>query len=98
MKRERSIESESSTCLLFPVSRLVFAPRTLCADELVRVVFHLAMEGHDMQVIELDGIEVEPFTVDELSVSAAQRYSLLVEAKNETDKNYAFMAFQNTDM
>lgn len=61
-------------------------------------MFHLAMEGHDMQVIELDGVEVEPFTVDELSVSAAQRYSLLVEAKNETDKNYAFMAFQNTDM
>ncbi|GHJ88753.1 hypothetical protein NliqN6_5155 [Naganishia liquefaciens] len=61
-------------------------------------MFHLAMEGHDMQVIELDGVEVEPFTVDELSISAAQRYSLLVEAKNETDKNYAFMAFQNTDM
>jgi iron transport multicopper oxidase len=56
------------------------------------------MEDHEMQVIEVDGIEVAPYTVDELSVSAAQRYSLLIEAKNQTDKNYAFMAYQNTDM
>lgn len=61
-------------------------------------MFHMAMEDHEMQVIEVDGVEVKPFTVDELSVSAAQRYSLLIEAKNETDKNYAFMAYQNTDM
>ena len=51
-----------------------------------------------MQVIELDGVDVKPYTVEELSVSASQRYSLLVESKNETNKNYAFMAFQNTDM
>jgi FtsP/CotA-like multicopper oxidase with cupredoxin domain len=56
------------------------------------------MEDHEMQIIEVDGVEVKPYTVDELSVSAAQRYSLLIEAKNETDKNYAFMVYQNTDM
>ncbi|KAJ9102848.1 hypothetical protein QFC19_004576 [Naganishia cerealis] len=69
-----------------------------CLPSYVYQVFHMAMEGHDMQVVELDGVDVEPYTVEELSVSASQRYSLLVEAKNETDKNYAFMAFQNTDM
>lgn len=96
-KQGKSIECESSTCPLFPV-RFHFTSLPVNFINVVRSVFHLAMEDHEMQVIEVDGIEVAPYTVDELSVSAAQRYSLLIEAKNQTDKNYAFMAYQNTDM
>lgn len=52
------------------------------------------MQNHTMQIIELDGIEVEPYQVDILPVAVAQRYSILVEAKNETDTNFAFMFMQ----
>jgi iron transport multicopper oxidase len=57
-------------------------------------VFHLTMQNHTMQIIELDGTEVEPYQVDILPVAVAQRYSILVEAKNETDTNFAFMFMQ----
>lgn len=37
-------------------------------------------------------IDTEEFKVDSLSVSVAQRYSVLVTAKNSTDLNYYFHA------
>jgi iron transport multicopper oxidase len=61
-------------------------------------VFHLTMQNHTMQIIELDGIEVSPYEVDVLPVAVAQRYSIYVEAKNETNTDYAFMVMQDTDM
>lgn len=61
-------------------------------------MFHLLLEDHEMQVIELDGIEVQPQAVDMLTISVAQRYSIYVEAKNTTDRNYALMALQDPDM
>ena len=50
------------------------------------------LDGHSMQVIELDGVDVEPFPVEHLSISVAQRYSVLVTALNATDSNYAVHA------
>ncbi len=61
-------------------------------------VFHVLMQGHDMQIMEADGVEMEPFPVDLLTVAVAQRYSVLVEAKNASDTNYAMMAYQDPDM
>lgn len=61
-------------------------------------MFHLTMQNHTMQIIELDGIEVSPYEVDVLPVAVAQRYSIYVEAKNETNTDYAFMVMQDTDM
>ncbi|BGP42823.1 ferroxidase fet3 [Rhodotorula kratochvilovae] len=46
------------------------------------------IDGHDMQVIEADGIDTEPYPVDFLTLSVAQRYSVLVTARNETNQNY----------
>ncbi|WVR04856.1 hypothetical protein IAU60_001868 [Kwoniella sp. DSM 27419] len=61
-------------------------------------MFWLKMDGHEMKIIEMDGIEHEPFPVDVLTVSVAQRYSILVEALNTTGTNYALMLQQDTDM
>ncbi|WWD18251.1 hypothetical protein CI109_102701 [Kwoniella shandongensis] len=61
-------------------------------------MFWVHMDQHDMQIIEVDGIEVEPYPIDTLTVSVAQRYSVLVTAKNTTDANYALMFYQDTDM
>ncbi|KAJ3099865.1 hypothetical protein HDU96_010538 [Phlyctochytrium bullatum] len=48
-------------------------------------MFKFYIDGHDMQVIEVDGVETEPFSTPVLMVAAAQRYSVLVTARNATN-------------
>ncbi|KAF9433580.1 hypothetical protein BGZ76_009255 [Entomortierella beljakovae] len=51
-------------------------------------MFHIHIDGHEMDIIEVDGVDVERTTVGEFPISAAQRYSVLVTAKNDTSYNY----------
>ncbi|KAG0098956.1 hypothetical protein BGZ93_009749 [Podila epicladia] len=51
-------------------------------------MFHFHIDGHDMQIIEIDGVDVMRTPVLSFPVSAAQRYSVLVTAKNSTANNY----------
>ncbi|GAA5964502.1 hypothetical protein JCM8115_003900 [Rhodotorula mucilaginosa] len=46
------------------------------------------IDGHDMRIIEVDGIDIEEFPVDHLTLSVAQRYSVLVTARNDTSENF----------
>lgn len=48
-------------------------------------------EDHNMRVVEVDGIYTEPMDAEMLYVTAAQRYSVLVTAKNDTSSNFAFV-------
>jgi FtsP/CotA-like multicopper oxidase with cupredoxin domain len=66
------------------------------ADRLA--VFFLKIDGHDMSIIEADGIEIEPYPIDVLTVAVAQRYSIIVNAVNTTNLNYAMMVMQSEDM
>ncbi|KAG8202381.1 iron transport multicopper oxidase FET3 [Candida albicans P57072] len=59
---------------------------------------YLWMEDHEFTVVEVDGIYVEKNTTDMLYITTAQRYSVLINTKNSTDKNYAFMQRVDTDM
>jgi iron transport multicopper oxidase len=61
-------------------------------------VFHISIDQHDMSIIEMDGVEMEPYPVDLLSVAVAQRYSILVEAKNETNANFNMLVAQDAAM
>ncbi|ODO09662.1 hypothetical protein I350_01875 [Cryptococcus amylolentus CBS 6273] len=61
-------------------------------------MFFVAIDQHDIQIIEVDGVEVEPYYVDALPISVAQRYSILVEAKSESDTNYAMTVMQSEEM
>lgn len=45
-----------------------------------------------MQIVEVDGIWSLPAETDMLYITAAQRYSVLVTAKNSTEKNYAIVS------
>ena len=45
------------------------------------------IDGHNMTVIEADGVETESVTVDSLVIYAGQRYSVVVTA-NQTVGNY----------
>jgi iron transport multicopper oxidase len=61
-------------------------------------MFHIWIEDHDMRVIELDGVYTEEYTVPGIDLTTAQRVSVLVTAKNSTDKNYAIVGAMDTDM
>ncbi|KAF6757624.1 Fet3 protein [Ephemerocybe angulata] len=60
--------------------------------------FFFWIDGHDMKIIEVDGTDVEPSPIDLLSVTVAQRYSVLVTARNDTTSNWAIHANMDTDM
>lgn len=61
-------------------------------------MFRISIDGHDMQVIEVDGIDTKPLIVNTLSISAAQRYSVIVTALNTTSFNYQMHADMDTSM
>ena len=61
-------------------------------------MFFVAFDQHEIFVIEADGVELEPYPIDVLTVAVAQRYSILVQAKNETGTNYALSVMQSPDM
>ncbi|KAF2025724.1 iron transport multicopper oxidase FET3 precursor [Setomelanomma holmii] len=59
---------------------------------------YLWFEGHTMKVVEVDGIYTDPMEADMIYVTAAQRYSVLVTAKNDTSSNFAFVGSMDQDL
>lgn len=59
---------------------------------------YLYLDGHEFEVVEVDGVAVEKNATDLLYITVAQRYTVLLHTKNETDKNYAFMNAIDVDM
>ncbi|RUP51830.1 hypothetical protein BC936DRAFT_145387 [Jimgerdemannia flammicorona] len=47
--------------------------------------FVFSIDGHQLTIVEADGIDLEPVTVDRLNINVAQRYSVIVEAKQPID-------------
>ncbi|KAF9530009.1 ferroxidase [Crepidotus variabilis] len=60
--------------------------------------FFFWIDGHDMRIIEVDGTDVEESPIDLLSVTVAQRYSVLVTARNDTGSNWAIHANMDSVM
>ncbi|BGP27055.1 ferroxidase fet3 [Rhodotorula toruloides] len=56
------------------------------------------IDGHDMRVIEADGVDTQEFPVDYLNIAVAQRYSVLVTARNDTSSNFLVHANFDDDM
>jgi len=52
---------------------------------------YLWFEGHTMRIVEVDGIYTEPKEADMIYITAAQRYSVLLTTKNDTNTNFAFV-------
>ncbi|KAI0025244.1 multicopper oxidase [Xylariomycetidae sp. FL0641] len=55
-------------------------------------------EGHAMTVVEVDGVYTRPARAEMLYLAAAQRCSFLLTTKNETGRNYAFVASMDTTL
>jgi len=55
-------------------------------------MFHFHIDGHEIEIIEIDGIDVERTKVTSFPITAAQRYSVLVTAKTDAKQNYILHA------
>jgi len=52
---------------------------------------YLWMEGHNMTIVEVDGIYTEPTEASMIYVTVAQRYGVLITARNDTSSNFAII-------
>jgi iron transport multicopper oxidase len=50
--------------------------------------FHIWIEEHNMTVIEVDGVDVEPYEVQGIDVAVGQRVGILVKMNADPSKNY----------
>ena len=53
-------------------------------------------EGHNMTVVEVDGVYTKAKETDMIYLSVAQRCSVLVTTRNDTDANYAVVGSMDT--
>ena len=56
------------------------------------------IENHTFQIIEVDGVYTEPTEASILYIGVAQRYSILLTTKNETDTNYAIVTVADSKL
>ncbi|KAI1305467.1 Cupredoxin [Xylaria venustula] len=59
---------------------------------------YIWFEGHNMTILEVDGVYHQPAVAEMIYISAAQRCSFLITTKNETTANYAFVASMDTTL
>ena len=60
-------------------------------------MFHVWIEGHNMTVIELDGVDMKGYETPGIMIAAAQRVSVLVTAGNYTT-NFPIVGAMDVDM
>ncbi|KAG5457489.1 MAG: Cupredoxin [Olpidium bornovanus] len=62
-------------------------------------MFYFLIDGHEMDVIEVDGVDVEKYRAEKgIPVSAAQRYSVLITTRNSTSQNFLMRAYADPGM
>lgn len=74
------------TYLFHVISTAAFAP------------FWLQFDQHQMTVVEIDGVYTVPFPTNQLYVSPAQRYTVLITAQTGATSNFAIVAQANVAM
>ncbi|CCE66177.1 hypothetical protein TPHA_0P00190 [Tetrapisispora phaffii CBS 4417] len=59
----------------------------------------IAIEDHEMTIVEIDGVFIKPNSTDLLSIASGQRISVLVKAKKEDPgRNFAIMQMMDVNM
>lgn len=97
---------QNGTATYFPgfndAAALPFEPNKTYRIRLVNTgalaMFHFWIDGHQMRLIEADGNDLEEKVVDRVTLSVAQRYSLLVTTKGDASTNYKIHAHMDPDM
>lgn len=57
---------------------------------------YIWFEGHNMTIVEVDGVYTDQAEAEMIYLGAAQRCSFMVTTKNETSTNYAFVSSMDT--
>ncbi|KAJ1900181.1 ferroxidase fet3 [Kickxella alabastrina] len=53
-------------------------------------LWEFAIDGHELEIIEVDGVNTKPKKVNVVRLAPAQRVSVLVKAKESCDSNYSY--------
>ncbi|KAK0229720.1 laccase 1 AVT [Armillaria nabsnona] len=56
--------------------------------------FTFSVDGHNLTIIEVDGVNTQPLTVNSIQILAGQRYSVILETKQPVD-NYWIRSLPN---
>ncbi|KAJ1933145.1 ferroxidase fet3, partial [Linderina macrospora] len=62
------------------------------------MMFRFAIEGHELRIIEVDGLPTNPHPVRSVEVTVAQRVSVLVTARPQATHNYLYHIEQFSDI
>lgn len=62
--------------------------------------FAFLFDQHDMTVVEVDGVYIDPYPVGDknLRIATGQRTSVLIRTKNDTSQNFAFWTIMDLNM
>jgi iron transport multicopper oxidase len=69
--------------------------RAINIGAMAGIVLHF--DQHNMTIVEIDGVYTQELTTDQIVLAPAQRYSFLIKAKKNADKNFAFLASMFTE-
>lgn len=59
----------------------------------------ISLEDHEMTIVEVDGVYIQPHKTNLISIASGQRFAVLVEAKaNDPRKNFALMQIMDERM
>ncbi|KAF7942721.1 uncharacterized protein EAE97_006175 [Botrytis byssoidea] len=59
---------------------------------------YIWFEGHNITIVEVDGVYTEKAEAESIYIAAAQRYSFLLTTKNDTSANFAFVTSMDTSL
>ncbi|KAH7361463.1 iron transport multicopper oxidase FET3 [Plectosphaerella cucumerina] len=59
---------------------------------------YIWFEGHEMRVVEVDGVWVDEAPAERLYITAAQRYSVLITTKADASQNFAIVSAMDEEL
>jgi iron transport multicopper oxidase len=62
------------------------------------VAQYFYIEDHTFKIVEIDGVYTDPTEASILYIAVAQRYAILVTAKNSTEKNYPIVTVVDSEL
>jgi iron transport multicopper oxidase len=84
----------ASGWFLFLVIQIILSPSTVTQWFVICAILRWNVLTHAQTIIEVDGVNVQPLTVDSIQIFAGQRYSFVLNA-NQPIKNYWIRANPN---
>lgn len=56
------------------------------------------IEDHNLTIVEVDGVKIQPVEVDSVLLATGQRYGVVLQTKSNRDRNYGMVSITNMMM